>query len=85
MPGTVGVLPSAISRIVLRRILPERVFGRAGDDVDLVEGRDRADLVAHPLHELGAQALAVANRVDPALEHDEGPRDLALELVARRR
>ena len=29
VPGTVGVLPSAISRMLLRRILPERVFGSA--------------------------------------------------------
>ena len=29
VPGTVGIFPSAISRIVLRRILPDRVLGRA--------------------------------------------------------
>ena len=33
--GTAASLPSAISRIVLRRILPLRVFGRPADDRDV--------------------------------------------------
>ena len=34
--------------MVLRRILPDRVFGSAGDDVDLLERGDRADLARAP-------------------------------------
>ena len=44
--GTGSGRPSAMPRIVRRRILPDRVFGRPGHDDDLLERRHRADLVA---------------------------------------
>ena len=79
--GVAGLLPSAISRIVLRRIFPDRVLGRAATMSTSPQRRHGADLVADPLHELGPDPLPVGLGVDPGLEHDQPSRDLALELV----
>ena len=48
---------SAILRRMRRMILPERVFGRPGRELDQVRRGDRADLLAHPGDELLAQFL----------------------------
>ena len=81
--GTAGVRPSAIPRIVLRRILPDRVFGSAGTTSTSPERRDRRRSRPAPRHQLGRQSPASMS--DARLEHDEPARHLALELRRRRR
>ena len=77
-----GVLPSAISRIVLRRILPERVLGRAATmstwrrlATAPTSSRTRCT------SSLQIRIAVVPGAVDPALEHDEPAGHLALEVV----
>ena len=64
--------PSAMPRMVLRRILPERVLGSAGHDRDVLERGDGADPVAHELHSSAASSSVVA--VDAGLQHHEAAR-----------
>ena len=77
--GTTGVLPSAISRNVRRRILPDRVLGSAATTSIVPQRRDRTDLVAHLLHQLRAQLVVVD--VHARLQHHETARDLPLQVV----
>ena len=70
---------SAIFFIVPRRILPERVFGRRGTTMASLERGDRADLVAHQLHDLLLDLLR--RPVDARFQHHEAAGLLALDLV----
>src|SRR5262249_15628688 len=53
-------------------------LGQAGRPLDQIGAGDRADLLAHPLHQLLAQGLA---RLGPGLERDVGIDSLALDVV----
>ena len=59
VPGTVGRLAVGDLAHRLAQDLARAGLGQRRDDVDLAQGRDRADLVAHPLHELLADPVAV--------------------------
>ncbi|EPJ40338.1 hypothetical protein STAFG_2587 [Streptomyces afghaniensis 772] len=63
----------------MRRILPERVLGRAATTVTSVEGGDGADAVAYELDEFGLGLARFA--VAAGFQDDEAARDLALEFV----
>src|SRR6478736_3644442 len=65
----------------LAQDLARACLGQSGHDVDLVQSRDRADLGADPGDELPPDPVAVCLAVDARLEHDEGTRHLALEVV----
>ncbi len=54
-------------------ILPERVLGSDGDEVDLARGDAGAELVAGEAHELAAKLVG---RLVAVLERDEGLDDL---------
>ena len=71
--------PSAILRMVPRRILPERVLGSRFTTHGLLVAGDGADRVPHHLGELFPDLFAVAVRA--RLEHHEPEGQLALELV----
>ena len=58
---------SAIARIVARSTLPERVFGSRATTVDVLEGRDRADLLAHAVDRAAATIVSSGARLTPAL------------------
>ena len=73
-----SVAPSAILRRMRRMILPERVFGQRGRELDFLRRGERADVVAHLLVELLAQ-LVVAFLA--RIERDEGVDRLALDVV----
>ena len=75
--GTASSRPSAMPRMVLRRILPELVLGRRGDHVHSPQRGDRPDLIPDELDELGGQDVRIG--ADPGLEHHEPARDLALK------
>ena len=77
--GTGSSWPSAIPRMVLRRILPEPRLGQRADHVDPADSSDRADLVADELDELCGQDGRVC--LDASLQDDETARYLALLLV----
>ena len=59
-------------------ILPERVFGRPGRELDEVGRGDRADLLAHPGDQLLAQRLG---RLDARHQRDIGVDALPLDVV----
>ena len=67
VPGTVGHLAVGDLPHRLAQDLARAGLGQAGDDVDLPQARDGPDLVAHPLHELGPDALTVAVASTPPL------------------
>ena len=71
--------PAAMSRIVARRILPERVFGRRATTRASRKQATGADALAHERHELVAQLARVA--LGARLEHHEPERHLAAQLV----
>ena len=64
--GTFGVSPSAICRMVPRRIFPERVFGRRLTMMHRAEGGDRADSLAHPRDAFALDLGRVARDARPS-------------------
>ena len=66
-------------RIVPRRILPERVFGRPVDDERRLEARHRADALAHQRDRLALDLRGGARGT--GLQHQQPERHLALERV----
>ena len=77
--GTVPGSPSAISRIVLRRILPERVLGSAAT----TSTRRRATTapISARTRATSSSASDCGRAGVPLLDHDQRPRHLALQLV----
>jgi len=70
--GTGSSRPSAMPRMVLRRILPERVFGSAETTSTSLKTGHRTDVFAHRLDQLVGEALGRRT----GLEHDETARYL---------
>ena len=77
--GGVYSRPAAMSRMVARRILPERVFGRRATTRASRKQAIGPDAVAHERDELVAQLGLVA--VGAGLEHHQSERQLAAQLV----
>ncbi len=67
--GTGSSRPSAMSRMVLRRILPDLVFGNAATTSTFLEKGHRADVRAHR----SDQVLGEPVGRRPGLEHYESP------------
>ena len=65
--------PSAIFRMVPRKILPERGLGQALDRQHRLEHGDRADFVAHQLNDLLLDDGRIAR--DPSLQQYEAGRE----------
>ena len=61
-------------------ILPERVLGKAGREVDLLRRGERADVVAHFLVQFLAQRVVA---FFAGVEGDEGVDRLALDVVRK--
>ena len=77
--GTVPGFPSAISRIVLRRTLPDRVFGNAATTSTCRKRHDGTDLGADQGDQFGLQVLR--RDLVALLHHDQTTRQLTLQRV----
>ena len=77
--GVVYFSPSAMRRIVPRRIFPDRVLGRRSTIHSRLECGDRSEAFVDQLHDLGDDVLG--RPIDAGLEDEEAERQLSLERV----